>query len=503
MNMQTSNVMAPPAPKTLAQMKLPLAMMRDILLKTMFRRNETLVTELAKTICLPVPVVQELVDLARSQLLLEATGTMSAGSGNEMGYQLTDAGKARSLDALVPRAIEYSGQVITVYDPIVHSAAEEQSDDPNALRRTSGRYDTRYVRCERPTVITGGELSLSMLDLVYNKTARTYQAPLQLKSTGGIFIVDDLGRQAEPPQALVNRWIVPLEENKDILALQSGEKFEVPFDTLVIFSTNFHPNEIFDRAALRRIFYKIKIDGPNQEDFLKIFAMMARKRKMPLDEAALIHLLNNRYPEIDNVYANYQPIFLIDQMIAICEFEAIGVAGCGRMGLPMLQNLQAAGFNARGFDVCDVGVGTDPDAFADGLTTLITVVRDADETDALLFDVQRLAHAPSLHTIIISSTLSPNFVKGLRNRVPPHIRLIDAPMSGAQLLTLINASSGQNWLASGFDEIEFARDGFADDNSIGILFKDVAAALDIAPDGADTDLPNTVQQAIKSLKPRA
>jgi len=121
-------------------------------------------------------------------------------------------------------------------------------------------------------VITGGELSLSMLDLVYNPTARTYQAPLQLKSSGGVFIVDDLGRQEEPPQALVNRWIVPLEENKDILALQSGEKFEVPFDTLVIFSTNFHPNEIFDKAALRRIFFKIKIDGPNQEDYLKIFA---------------------------------------------------------------------------------------------------------------------------------------------------------------------------------------------------------------------------------------
>ena len=93
----------------------------------------------------------------------------------------------------------------------------------------------------------------------------------ELKSSGGIFIVDDLGRQAEPPQALVNRWIVPLEEAKDILALQSGEKFEVPFDTLVIFSTNFHPNEIFDQAALRRIFFKIKIDGPNQQDFLKIF----------------------------------------------------------------------------------------------------------------------------------------------------------------------------------------------------------------------------------------
>lgn len=411
MNVHTQSVMAPPAPKGLAGMQLPMSMMRDILIKTMFRMNLNQVSELSPVICLPIPVVQELVDMARSQLLLEATGTMSATAGNEMGYQLTDAGKSRALDALsqseyfgampvplevyrdqvqrqsirniqvsrdrltsamghlilpdalldqlgpavgagrsvlmygppgngkssisngirdalgdkiyVPRAIEYSGQVITVYDPIVYNAAEDDADDPNSLRRTSGRFDTRYVKCERPTVITGGELSLSMLDLVYNSTARTYQAPLQLKSSGGIFIVDDLGRQAEPPQALINRWIVPLEENKDILALQSGEKFEVPFDTLVIFSTNFHPNKIFDKAALRRIFYKIKIDGPDQADFLKIFAMVARKRRMPLDEDTLIHLLNNRYPEIGNAYANYQPIFLIDQMIAICDFEGI------------------------------------------------------------------------------------------------------------------------------------------------------------------------------------
>ncbi|WP_420861101.1 ATPase [Algirhabdus cladophorae] len=411
MNMETSGVVAPPAPRSIEQMKLPLVMMRDILLKTMFRMNLEQVTDLAGAICLPNQVTQELVDMGRDQNLIEATGTLHATSSNEMGYQLTDAGKARALDALaqseyfgampvpldvyreqvkrqsirniqitrdqltgamghlvlppellgnlgpavssgrsilmygppgngkssisngirdalgdkiyVPRAIEYTGQVITVYDPIVHSAAETQSDDPNSLRRTGNRYDTRYVRCERPTVITGGELSLDMLDLVYNPTARTYQAPLQLKSTGGVFIVDDLGRQAEPPQSLVNRWIVPLEESKDILALQSGEKFEVPFDTLVIFSTNFHPNEIFDKAALRRIFFKIKIDGPSQEDFLKIFALVARKKKMPLDEKALIHLLKVKYPTIDNIYANYQPIFLIDQMIAICEFEGI------------------------------------------------------------------------------------------------------------------------------------------------------------------------------------
>jgi hypothetical protein len=223
----------------------------------------------------------------------------------------------------IPRAIEYSGQVITVYDPIVHRSAETAVDDPSSLRRTGNRFDNRYVWCERPTVITGGELTLDMLDLKYNPTARTYQAPLQLKSTGGVFIVDDLGRQVEPPQKLVNRWIVPLEESRDILALQSGEKFTVPFDTLVIFSTNFHPNEIFDGAALRRIFFKIKIDGPSQENFLKIFAMVARKKGMPLDEASLVHLMKAKFPTIDNRYANYMPTFLIDQMIAVCEFEGI------------------------------------------------------------------------------------------------------------------------------------------------------------------------------------
>jgi hypothetical protein len=223
----------------------------------------------------------------------------------------------------VPRAIEFSGQVITVYDPIVHCAVAAEADDPNSLRRTDNRSDKRYILCERPAVITGGELMLEMLDLTYNPTARTYQAPLQLKSTGGVFIVDDLGRQAEPPQALINRWIVPLEMSYDILALQSGEKFVVPFDTLVIFSTNFHPNEIFDGAALRRIFFKIKIDGPNQNNFLKIFALIAKKKGMPLDEVALGYLMNVKYPEIDNNYANYQPVFLIDQMMAICEFEGI------------------------------------------------------------------------------------------------------------------------------------------------------------------------------------
>jgi hypothetical protein len=153
--------------------------------------------------------------------------------------------------------------------------------------------------------------------------ARTYQAPLQMKSAGGIFIIDDLGRQSVPPQAIANRWIVPLEEGRDILALQSGEKFEVPFDTLVILSTNFHPNAIFDKAALRRIFFKVRVDGPGREDFLRILSLVAKRKGMPLDDEALGYLLDVKYPEIGGTFANYQPVFLIDQMLAICRFEGV------------------------------------------------------------------------------------------------------------------------------------------------------------------------------------
>ena len=170
---------------------------------------------------------------------------------------------------------------------------------------------------------TIGELTLDMLDLKYNAVSRTYQASLQLKSTGGVFIVDDLGRQAEPPQALINRWIVPMESGFDILALQSGEKFVVPFDTLVIFSTNFLPSEMFDGAALRRIAYKVKVDGPTQDQFLQIFMRVCQAKKIPVDERSVVHLLKNRYPEVDHVYANFHSAFLLDQILSICGYEGI------------------------------------------------------------------------------------------------------------------------------------------------------------------------------------
>ncbi len=411
MNMQAIDVKAPPQPTSLADTGLTNVMLRDIFLKTVFRRHLATASAIAQAISLPVQLTQDLIEMVREQKLIEAMGNRDAEGSSEMAYELSDLGKARALDALqqseyygampvpletykaqterqavkditiskqqlsdsmshlvlpdglldelgpainsgksilmygpagngkssisngirdalgdniyVPLAIEYLGQVITLYDPIVHELAKVKDENTSALRRSSNRFDNRYVLCRRPTVITGGELTLDMLDLKYNAVSRTYQASLQLKSTGGVFIVDDLGRQAEPPQALINRWIVPMESGFDILALQSGEKFIVPFDTLVIFSTNFLPSEMFDAAALRRIAYKVKIDGPNQEEFLQIFMRVCRAKKVPLDEQSVVHMLKNRYPEVDNVFANFHSPFLVDQILSICAYEGI------------------------------------------------------------------------------------------------------------------------------------------------------------------------------------
>ncbi|MGB0959333.1 MAG: ATPase [Halocynthiibacter sp.] len=405
-----SPVEMPPAPKSLADLGLPMALMRDILIKTMYRQNLIRLDDIASSLSISAAQTQVLVSTARDQRLIEITGSATE-SANDLSYQLTDAGKDRARDALsqseyfgalpvplavfeeqvkrqsirntnlkrsqleacmshlilpeglldqlgpavrsgrsillygppgngkssisngvrdamgdqiyVPQAIEYSGQIIAFYDPLVHERINTQTESKQELRKQRVSHDTRFLLCRRPAVVTGGELTLSMLDLVYNSVSRTYQAPLQMKAAGGLFIVDDLGRQEESPQALINRWIVPMEEGKDILALQSGEKFTVPFDTLVIFSTNFHPNEIFDGAALRRIFYKIKINGPDQKDFLKIFALIARKKGLPLDEATLIYMLKEKYPSIKHVYANYQPGFLVDQIMSICDYEGV------------------------------------------------------------------------------------------------------------------------------------------------------------------------------------
>ncbi len=409
MDDQHQDSIKPIIPKTIAELGLELTLMRDILLKTIFRRNLSDIIDIADALCVSVPIAQDLMDNAKSSNMVETLGARGASTTAALRYQLTESGRARALDALIqseyygalpvpladfwkqtakqgianvnitqeslegslshlvlpdgmldklgpavnsgksvlfhgppgngkssisngirdalgdniflPRFLEYAGQVISLYDPIIHTLAKPEEFDPKALRRLGPTFDQRYVLCRRPSVMTGGELELAMLDLNYNPVSRTYQAPLQLKATGGIFIVDDLGRQQEPPQALINRWIVPMEQHFDILTLQSGQKFMVPFDTLVIFSTNMVPTEMFDGAALRRIYYKIKIDNPTRDDFIKVFVKTCRHYRITPQEDVLTHLMKNKYPEVDNAYASYHAPFLIDQSLSICDYE--------------------------------------------------------------------------------------------------------------------------------------------------------------------------------------
>ncbi|HEV3144873.1 MAG TPA: ATP-binding protein, partial [Gemmataceae bacterium] len=169
-------------------------------------------------------------------------------------------------DIFVPHAIEVNDHIIKVFDPVVHTALQEteNADEAQSIIRQGADYDERYVRVRRPTIIVGGELTLSMLDLKFNAVAKLYEAPLQMKANGGIFMIDDFGRQQVRAVELLNRWIIPLEKRFDYLTTITGNKVEVPFDVLLIFSTNLDPNQLADEAFLRRIKFKIEVPSPSE-----------------------------------------------------------------------------------------------------------------------------------------------------------------------------------------------------------------------------------------------
>ena len=228
--------------------------------------------------------------------------------------------KALGGEIFVPHAIEVGGEVILFFDPTVHTPLEPLDVvDMDELDMLDGA-DLRYVRCKRPAVITGAELTVSMLDLRFNPTTRVYQAPLHLKASNGVMIIDDMGRQRETPQQFINRMVVPMEEGVDYLGLQSGLSFQTPFDALLIFSTNIPPATLVDSAGLRRIYYKILVDRPSREDFIKIFLRVARRYGVEATEEVLAHLLNGKYRTSPIGFAGYHAPYLIDQALAACDY---------------------------------------------------------------------------------------------------------------------------------------------------------------------------------------
>src|SRR5437764_11836137 len=204
----------------------------------------------------------------------------------------------------VPYSFIAENAIVTVFDQAIHQQVEADANDrlednEATIRRlmNTGSVDPRWVRIRRPVIVTGGELNLDMLDLRYNSLANYYQAPLHVKANGGVFLIDDFGRQLCSPKELLNRWILPLEARHDFLTVASGKKFEVPFEQLIIFSTNLDPKDLVDDAFLRRIRHKVQVHAPSRDVYEKIFAAMCKKLGMVILPEAIDYLYQRYYTQ--------------------------------------------------------------------------------------------------------------------------------------------------------------------------------------------------------------
>ncbi len=220
----------------------------------------------------------------------------------------------------IPHCFEVDGQIVKVFDPSVHKPINKEVLDgkaPPSIHRE--HLDKRWVPCHRPMIITGGELTLEMLDLKFSEVSKFYEAPLHIKAINGIFVVDDFGRQQAAPGDILNRWIMPLSNRVDYLSLHTGKSFQVPFDELVIFSTNMHPDDLMDPAYLRRITYKIETVAPPEELFHQVFVDVAQKERIEFCEETYQQVLKE-IRDKDAPLAYFHPSFIVNQVIASCKF---------------------------------------------------------------------------------------------------------------------------------------------------------------------------------------
>jgi hypothetical protein len=231
-------------------------------------------------------------------------------------------GQTLGTDMYVPYAIDVEGHTITVFDPICHETLEEEEQHSSVLLSASPR-DRRWVRVRRPVVVVGGELTLDMLDLRFNALSKFYEAPIQLKANGGVFLVDDFGRQRMRPEDLLNRWIVPLENRIDYLTLHTGKKLQVPFDVLTMFATNLDPASLADEAFLRRIPYKIAVGDPDVEQFTRIFELECQRRQLRFHQVMVAYLYQEHYLPQSRPLRGCHPRDLLDQVVALCRYRGL------------------------------------------------------------------------------------------------------------------------------------------------------------------------------------
>lgn len=269
--------------------------------------NET-VREAFRDLVLPESLLQTLGCVINSRSSLYLTGLPGTGK---------TAISERMNTALfgfiwVPYAIEVDGQIIRLFDSHCHRQVPEKT--------SAVEHDRRWVEIERPLIIVGGELTLENTDLAWSDTARSYEAPFQMKSNGGTLVIDDFGRQRVAARDLLNRWIMPLERRVDFLTLNSGKKIEVPFEQLIIFSTNIEDRKLVDEAFLRRMGYRARLEPPSSEAYAEIFRRAADRRGIDLDPVCLDYVLR-RYVSEERLMKACEPRDLINRVSDICLFE--------------------------------------------------------------------------------------------------------------------------------------------------------------------------------------
>lgn len=217
----------------------------------------------------------------------------------------------------IPRTIIEDDQLITLFDSACHHEVKQDASGPLKARE----FDRRWVRIRRPTVSVGGELTLDNLELRHDPLSKISEAPLQMKSNAGCLLIDDFGRQRIKPAELLNRWIIPLEMGKDFLTLPSGKKIQVPFDQLIIFSTNLEPRDLVDEAFLRRIPYKIEVGDPTEAEFYELFELYATQMGCAFDPAAVNYLLETHYHPHNRPLRRCHPRDLLKQIRSYCRYR--------------------------------------------------------------------------------------------------------------------------------------------------------------------------------------
>ena len=239
--------------------------------------------------------------------------------GNGKTVVAEGIGRALGSDMHIPFAIDVDGQTITMFDPVNHVSRSAAGAQHSVIAVAA--YDRRWEQVRRPVVVVGGELTLEMLDLTFNPISKFYEAPIQMKAIGGVFVVDDFGRQRIPPRDLLNRWIVPLESRVDFLTLHTGRKFEVPFNVFIIFATNLQPESLADEAFLRRIPYKIRAKNPTAEEYVKIFELNCRKRGLAFDPVMVEYLMRKYYQPRKLQMRACHPRDLLEQVVDMCRYQ--------------------------------------------------------------------------------------------------------------------------------------------------------------------------------------